>query len=220
MATPPRARERGNPVGPTGKTVGENLRRLRALQNVTQSELSARLRENGRPIPVASIGRIESGERRVEVDDLVALAIALGVAPLALLLPDTRTPDEVVELTGWGTVQASEAWMWGASGVPLVLDGSPEDMELEVYAAHRASHPWWLDAPYVRIADMTEAQRSSWISIYDRYRVERGDEYQATPLGQKLQYGDMAGVDQAALEAALREASKRRAADGIDPEAR
>src|SRR3954454_23683106 len=41
----------------------------------------------GRPILASGLGKIESGERRVDVDDLVALAVALDVSPVRLLLP-------------------------------------------------------------------------------------------------------------------------------------
>ncbi|MEV8272691.1 helix-turn-helix transcriptional regulator [Microbacterium sp. NPDC077184] len=166
------SRERRNPIGPTTRTVGENVRRVREASRLTQAQLATRLAENGHPIPVSSIGRIESGGRRVEVDDLVALAIALGVGPLALLLPDSRLPSDAVELTGWGTVQAAEAWMWGASAVPLVLDGSVEDMESEVHAAHRMSGPWWLEAPYVRVADVTSQVQKVRLSLHDETAEE------------------------------------------------
>lgn len=79
---------------------------------MTQAELAKALAEKvEHPIPVSSIGRIESGDRRVEVDDLMALAIALGVTPISLLLPQARSPRDAVELTGWGRVDAG--WAWG-----------------------------------------------------------------------------------------------------------
>ncbi|GAB6859095.1 helix-turn-helix domain-containing protein [Microbacterium xylanilyticum] len=174
MADPQRPRERGNPIGPTARTVGENIKRLRGDMGVTQAELSKRLAANGRPIPVASIGRIESGDRRVEVDDLAAIAIALGVGPLALLLPDTRLPVDVVEITGWGKAQAREAWFWGASGVPLTeLDGSIEDMQSEVEWAHQRSSPWWLVAPYVSVTDMSAQDQARMIASWGMREVGR-----------------------------------------------
>lgn len=51
------------------------------------AELSRKLAEMGREIPPLGLRRIETGERRVDVDDLVALALALDLSPLALLLP-------------------------------------------------------------------------------------------------------------------------------------
>ncbi|MEU2311200.1 helix-turn-helix domain-containing protein [Streptomyces albidoflavus] len=48
-------------------------------------ELSSRLKLLGRPILPSGITKIEQGQRRVDVDDLVALAIALKVTPNRLL---------------------------------------------------------------------------------------------------------------------------------------
>jgi hypothetical protein len=54
---------------------------------MTFVELSERLSAAGRPIPVLGLRRIERGERRVDVDDLVALAVVFGVSPERLLRP-------------------------------------------------------------------------------------------------------------------------------------
>ncbi len=78
---------------------------------MTQADLAEALASNAHPIPISSIGRIENGDRRIEVDDLMALAVALGVTPVALLLPQTRSPKDAVALTGWGSVEAG--WAWG-----------------------------------------------------------------------------------------------------------
>ena len=52
---------------------------------MTQAELDAALATVGRPIIQSGISKIENGSRRVDVDDLVALALALGTTPHALL---------------------------------------------------------------------------------------------------------------------------------------
>ena len=75
------------PLGPVGRYVIENLTQLREARRLTYRELADRLEELGRPIPTLGLSRIEKGTRRVDADDLVALAIALGVNPAALLLP-------------------------------------------------------------------------------------------------------------------------------------
>jgi transcriptional regulator with XRE-family HTH domain len=54
---------------------------------MTQRALSERLAAHGRPMAVTAISRTEYRQRRVDVDDLIALAAALGVSPTALLLP-------------------------------------------------------------------------------------------------------------------------------------
>jgi transcriptional regulator with XRE-family HTH domain len=68
-----------------GAKVAENVANLREQRGLTLDQLSARLREMGRPIIASGISKIEQGERRVDADDLVALARALEVMPVELL---------------------------------------------------------------------------------------------------------------------------------------
>lgn len=70
---------RAIPIGPTGDQLRKNLVRLRALRNLTTRGLSEICTRLGRPIPPTGITRIEKGERRVDVDDLLTLASALQV---------------------------------------------------------------------------------------------------------------------------------------------
>ena len=67
-------------------------------------------------INAVGIRRIENGERRVTPDDLTALAVAFGVSPISLLLPDMPGADDpaaTVEVTGVGhRVNAGELWHW------------------------------------------------------------------------------------------------------------
>ncbi|MBV2364277.1 hypothetical protein [Streptomonospora nanhaiensis] len=62
--------------------------------------------------------------RRVDVDELVVLAVALGVNPSALLLPPTLAGD--AELTGCPSVPSSAAWAWADGAAPLT--GDPDDL--------------------------------------------------------------------------------------------
>lgn len=98
-------------LGSTGRTVAENIRRLRGAR--TYTELSKRLAECGREIPPLGIRRIEDGTRRVDVDDLTAFAVALGVSPTTLLAPDSEEADEQVNSTGLAKpITAIELWRW------------------------------------------------------------------------------------------------------------
>lgn len=139
-----RTKQRGNEIGPTGREVARNVKRARVAAELTQKELSDRLSEMGRPVPVASIGKIESGDRRVEVDDLVAIALALRVSPLSLLLPNSREPLDVVEITG-REGRSDEVWDWGLGAAPFDLFGSAEDMEEDVRNYRFRALPWWLN---------------------------------------------------------------------------
>jgi transcriptional regulator with XRE-family HTH domain len=78
---------RANDVGSTGRQVAANLRRLRDERGLSTTQLSRLLAEVGRPIQATGITKIEKGLRKVDVDDLFALAYVLDVAPVHLLVP-------------------------------------------------------------------------------------------------------------------------------------
>lgn len=128
-------RVRGNDIGPTGITVGENISRVRKSQQISLQALEARLSEIGRKISLSGLSKIENGDRRVDTDDLMAIAIALDVTPLGLLLPIDE-PGAVVDVTGArGSVGAFWGWAMG-DGPHFTRDGR---------AFMARSFPWWLD---------------------------------------------------------------------------
>lgn len=72
-------------LGATGRQVVSNVSRLRKQLRLSYAQLSLLLDKTERPIRATGLHRLENGKRRVDVDDLVALATALGVEPIALL---------------------------------------------------------------------------------------------------------------------------------------
>lgn len=84
-------------VGTTGIAVARNIRHLREGRHLTYVALTDLLAIHGRAIAVLGLRRIERGERRVDVDDLVAFAAVFEVP--------------VVELLTSGTVAG---WEWAA----------------------------------------------------------------------------------------------------------
>lgn len=114
------AQAKPNQVGPTGKHVAANVRRLRTTLGWSTYEVSAMLKDAGRPIAASSITNIEAGRRRVDADDLVSLALVFGVNPSALLLP--LETEGSVDITTGGTVAADTAWSWMDGRRPLRLD--------------------------------------------------------------------------------------------------
>lgn len=77
----------GGPPGPAGRNVRRNVRRLREQYRWSYREVEERLAQAGRAIPVLGLSAIEAGERRVDVDDLVALTAVFGLTPGELLEP-------------------------------------------------------------------------------------------------------------------------------------
>jgi transcriptional regulator with XRE-family HTH domain len=74
-------------VGPVGRNLIANVEQLRAEQGLSLNRLSVLLGEAGRAVPPLGLSRLAKGERRVDVDELVALAEVLGVTPGELLAP-------------------------------------------------------------------------------------------------------------------------------------
>lgn len=103
-------------LGPTGETVRKNVTRLREDQNLSFAELSRRLEAADNPIPPLGLRRIEAGERRVNVDDLTALAYVLKTSPAYLLMPHSPERDRPETLTGIGQLEAFELWKWIQDG--------------------------------------------------------------------------------------------------------
>lgn len=127
----------GRQLGATGETVRRNIRWIRDDRGISGAELSQAVTRLGRPIPLLGVQRIEAGTRRVDVDDLAAIAVALGVSPTSLLMPlrmdagnkDAAVPrpgvdvqaNDLVPVSGWHKPIAARAvWNWLVASAPLI----------------------------------------------------------------------------------------------------
>jgi len=131
-------------LGPAGQAVSENLRRLRG--EMTYAELSAKLEALGRPIPVLGLRRIEKGDRRVDLDDIIALARALAVPPPLLIYPlGQRSSVEVMpgverptwDAFKWFTARAAFPSATPSDGPPDPISGDRPDVDGFARVMHR-----------------------------------------------------------------------------------
>ena len=83
--------------GPASVNVAANVRTWRRQAGLQTQELADRTRALGWPMLPTAISKTEVGSRRCDVDDLAGLAVALGVSPNALLLPQAHAPDRAPE---------------------------------------------------------------------------------------------------------------------------
>jgi transcriptional regulator with XRE-family HTH domain len=113
--------------GPIGARFASNLRELRRARGWDQARLSEALTAIGHPIGVNSISRLEKGERRADVSDLVALAVALDCSPNRLFLSDAPGPDGEIALTAEHAVGWGRAWAWATGELPLNSRASSDD---------------------------------------------------------------------------------------------
>ncbi len=135
------------PLGPIGRYLIQNFDELLKEQRLTYREVSDRLKQIGRPIPTLGLSRISKGTRRVDVDDLVALAIVLELSPAALFLPrDTGAYDEI-ELTSSVRATARAAWEWSAGNFPLVASGADPLTWREIGNFEANARPAWHSGP-------------------------------------------------------------------------
>jgi len=72
-------------TGRIGKAVIDNLNRIRKDRGLTLVQLSDRTEETGRKLSISALSLIATGKRRVDVDDLWALAVALQTTPYDLM---------------------------------------------------------------------------------------------------------------------------------------
>lgn len=127
--TEPRPR-RTNEIAATGQQVAANVRRLRNARQLSAAALAQLLTEHGRPFVQSAVANIEAGRRRVDVDDLMALAVVLNVSPTMLLLPpDARS---TTEATGAGTKPAHEFYRWADRQWPLEASTDPETLRRQL----------------------------------------------------------------------------------------
>ncbi len=103
--------------------------------------LSARLTDLGWPIPVAALSRLENGNRRVDVDDLMAISNALQVSPSDMLIPSED--EHPLGTTIPADLSLGEARAWVRA-------------EIKDFSSHERNSYWW-------------NRRHAAITAYDRW---------------------------------------------------
>ncbi len=135
--------------GPAAQRVADNVRALRKARGLDLSDLSDRLADLGHPISLSGLSKLETGSRRVDVDDLAAIAVALDVSPPRLLMPATADRSERIMVTP--TVRATEdaAWRWATGDLPLPYDPwAPPDDDDEDSVTRRLDRSHAENRPY------------------------------------------------------------------------
>jgi transcriptional regulator with XRE-family HTH domain len=95
-----------------GDTIGKQVGRARHRRGWTQQRLSDAVREHDESSTLGrgAIAKIESGDRKVSVDDWVLLAAALNVPPPLLLVP--LGSEDAVEITPRSRIHPHLALEW------------------------------------------------------------------------------------------------------------
>ncbi|MHA6628153.1 helix-turn-helix domain-containing protein [Pseudonocardia sichuanensis] len=109
-------------------TVARNVAEMRDRRRMSVRAVSARMAELGHKMLPSVVSKIETGERKVTVTELVLFALVFGVGPLRLLLP--ADGDEVAFAPG-RVVPWSSAWSWATGEHPLESATSDEVDDFE-----------------------------------------------------------------------------------------
>jgi transcriptional regulator with XRE-family HTH domain len=96
----------------TSEIFSRRLKDARTRRGWKQSDLSIRVTELGHPLDRATVAKIERGERRVTLDDAVALAAALGFPLMSLLAPEGEEDVELAPALPLRT-RFAQSWMMG-----------------------------------------------------------------------------------------------------------
>lgn len=150
--------------GPTHERVAVNIRETRKRRGLQLGQLSERLTDVGRPMGASALSKIEAGNRRVTVDDLAALALALDVSPTFLLAPTGEEEHAGITPTVSGATADVLAWVAGERPLPGTdRDGRTRWAATQPMRSHRELRRrvlayWALDRAYVKL--MMQASRT------------------------------------------------------------
>lgn len=150
--------KRSSDIGPAGEALASRLKALREERRLTTEQLATLVTEIGQPMRGTAITKIEKKQRRVDADDLVALALALNVSPLALLFSEDADSGRYNKLTNSVVTTGERAWLWGTGEQALAPspgdDPSPEQQEEYERAVRPARLRWVRQHPAGRAADL------------------------------------------------------------------
>jgi hypothetical protein len=107
-------------VGGAGRALAANIARVREARRLSYIDLSRELSKAGRPIPELGLRRIEKGERRIDFDDLLAIAYVLKVCPVDLMVSNTADGDDPYPVTSKHEYESDSVRDW-ITGETVIL---------------------------------------------------------------------------------------------------
>lgn len=97
--------------------IGAAIQRERKERDLSAAKLASRCAELGLPIHRVTITKIEGGRSSFDLGELIVIAAALGVPPVALIFP--AMPDGSVEVLPGEITNSDDAAEWFAGMRPL-----------------------------------------------------------------------------------------------------
>jgi transcriptional regulator with XRE-family HTH domain len=133
-------------IGPASRVLAANIKRVREGMRLSYAGLSRRLAIIGQPIPELGLRRIEKGERRVDVDDLLALCLVLGISPVDLLVSKDVDADQWYQVAPKATAMARNVSEWVRGEDVLFYRTDPDDPEPPFDPADLLNPTRWMPA--------------------------------------------------------------------------
>jgi transcriptional regulator with XRE-family HTH domain len=182
--------------GAVAERVRDNIKRIRQDRRLTGGQLAELLGALGRPMQPTAINKIETGARRVDVDDVVAISLALNTTPNRLLLNDPADHQAELEVAPHVGAAAFQAWAW-ANGQQVLLPsgrilgwGDATFGEVQRDFLRHAQPP--AQHPAQEAADDLRGRVGAFLSWVEEYTdekqraVEAGEHQPAIPLDQLI----------------------------------
>lgn len=125
----------------TTRRIGRQVQKSRKERKMTAQDLADRTAELGHPIGRATITDIDLGRRQsVTVAELLILAAALEISPVALLYED-QFADGAVEVLPGTTTTAAQAALWAAGEIPLGYSQAAHELAVLSHSLVPADQP-------------------------------------------------------------------------------
>lgn len=116
------------------QVLGDNVRRIRDIRKMTVRELSARLKTSGLRLSASGISEIENATRKVAVEELLIIAIALRTSLIDLLMPADGEP---LPLGDDMAIEPDDLFYWLRGDVPWPKDVTLEEFSKATREYHR-----------------------------------------------------------------------------------
>jgi transcriptional regulator with XRE-family HTH domain len=117
------------------EVLSDNIGRIRRLRGMTVRDVSARLKELGLRLSASGVSEIENAVRKVSVDELLVIAIALNTSVIDLLSPADGSPLALAQSIEPLEPMWLELWLQGMTPWPQEAWGVPASTQLEAFLA-------------------------------------------------------------------------------------
>lgn len=133
-------------MGDVAAAVGGNVERIRHIRNMTGKDLSGKLADLGVSMSVATVSEIERSKRKVSVNELLVLAVALNTSIIDLLMP----PDgDTLSVAVGNELGVDDLYWWLRGDQPWPSDASMDEF-VKAARGHHQRMLWSNSDPVVK----------------------------------------------------------------------